>query len=124
MGLGTRRELKEISRLRREETAPKISPRFVVGVSERGLWMVYGAQGDQGFTVLYPGEFRSITTATSGIGVFTTWYCACVIQGKEIVLPIRVSDPSSDFLTAEYKWAAAKAAAISALLTAEAHRSR
>jgi hypothetical protein len=78
----------------------------------------------RGFTVLYPGEFRSITTATSGIVVFTTWYCACVIQGKEIVLPIRVSDPSSDFLTAEYKWAAAKAAAISALLTAEAHRSR
>ena len=123
-GLDTRREVKRSSRLRREETAPKVSPHFVVGVSERGLWMIFGAQADQGLTVVYPSEFRSIKTATSGIGVFTTWYCACVIQGKKIVLPIRVSDPSSDFLTADYKWADAEAAAISALLKDEERRSR
>ena len=120
-GLDTRREVKRISRLRREDTAPKVSPHFVVGVSERGLAMLYGARGDQGLTIVYPGEFRSIKTATSGIGVYTTWYCTCVIQGKKVVLSIRVSDPSSDFLTAGYKWADAAAAAISALLKGEEH---
>lgn len=116
-GLDTRRAVRKISRLRGEASPPKVSPHFVVAVSNSGLWMIQGARGDQGVTLVRPSEFRSIQTSTSGVGAYTAWYVNCSIRGVKVNLPIRVTHPSSDFLVAEYKWAEEVAATITALLT-------
>lgn len=104
--------MRKIATLRGEFKRPRVSPHLVVAVSDAGLWLVHGARGDQGVTVVYASEFRSIKTASSGPGGYTTWFIGCVIRGHKITLPVRVSDPSSDFLTADYKWAQATAATI------------
>ena len=121
-GFDTIRAVKRIARLREETLPPKVSPHFVVAVSEAGLWLLHGATGHSGLTVVYPEEFRSIKTASSGPPVFTAWYVECVIHGQSLTLPIRVSDPSSDFLTADYSWAKQTAGAITARLNLERER--
>lgn len=118
-GFDTKRAVTRISRLRGEAVRPKVSPHFVLAVSSEGLWLVHGARGDRGVTAVHAEEFRSIETGTLGPSVFTAWFIKCVIRDQTITLPVRVSDPSSDFLNANFKWAETTAGLIAAQLGPE-----
>lgn len=84
--------------------------------------MVYGSRGDQGMTVVFRDEFRSVKVAGAGVGGYTGLFVKCEIEGRNITIPIRLSSSSSDFLTAETKWAKGVAAEITALLTKDVNR--
>lgn len=118
-GLDTNRVVRRISRLRGEARAPRISPHFVIAITQAGLWIVHGSRGDQGVTVVNRAEFISLSTASSGAGAYTAWYIRCEVRGTQLRLPIRVTHPSSDFLTADYTWAKAQGESIVALLTTD-----
>jgi hypothetical protein len=92
-----------------------MSPHFVVAVTASGLWLIHGARGDQGLTIVWAEEFESVKTAAVGYSG-TGWFIKCHIQGQKIVVPIRLSHVSSDFLGADYKWAKAEGERVAATL--------
>jgi len=94
-----------------------VSTHFVVAVSESGFRMLYGHGEDQGTTHIRPSEVRALKAGAVGPPTFTAWLLTCEIRGRRILMPIRLSHTSSDFLTAEYQWARQAASDAYALLS-------
>lgn len=114
-GIDTIRAVRRIARLRGDVPRPRMSPHFVVAVTASGLWLVHGARGDQGLTVVWAEEFESLKTAAVGYSG-TGWFISCSIEGQKVVLPIRLSHVSSDFLGADDKWAKTEGERVAATL--------
>jgi hypothetical protein len=118
-GIDTILAARKIAALR-GEPRPQVSTHFVVVVSESGIRMLFGHGEDQGTTHIRPREVRALKAGAVGPPVFTAWLLPCEIRGRTIVVPIRLSHASSDFLNAEYQWAQKAASDAYALLTAAA----
>lgn len=116
-GIDTILAARKIAALR-GEPRPRVSTHFVVAVSESGIRMLYGHGEDQGTTHIRSSEVRALKAGAVGRPTFTAWLLTCEIRGRRIMMPIRLSHTSSDFLTADYRWARQAASDAYALLTA------
>ncbi|NUU07767.1 hypothetical protein [Leifsonia sp. C5G2] len=118
-GIDTILAVRKIAALR-GDPRPRVSTHFVVVVSVSGIRMLYGHGEDQGTTHIRPSEVRALQAGSVGPPAFTAWLLTCEIRGRRIVVPIRLTHTSSDFLNAEYAWAQKAAVDAYALLTAAA----